>query len=175
MRKIADNDGMPDKPTWCGQLTEIARQLRELPDQWVDRKTLEELLRIGPRRAQQILAPCVVRQIGANGMADRESVIAHLNRLASGEASYYEHQRRRRLAERMEALRRERKAAVLVEAPAAVVDQQLDTLPPGVSITPGRISVTFDSSREALEKLLALAMAVGNDPLLFERMATGGK
>jgi hypothetical protein len=166
---------MPDKPTWCGLLADITRHLRELPDPWVDRQTIQSLLGIGTRRAQQILAPCVQRQIGANGVADREVLLAHLNRLATGEASHYEHQRRRRLAEQIAALRRERSTAVLVEAPTAVVNQQIEHLPAGVSITPGRITVSFGSTREALEKLLALAMAVGNDPLLFERMATGAK
>ena len=166
---------MPDKPIWAGHLDEVVRQLRELPDPWVERATLERLLRIGRRRAQQILAPCVGRQIGANGVADREVIIAHLHRLAAGEAAHYERQRRLRLARQIEALQQERRTAVLVEAPTGIVNQQLENLPAGVSVTPGRISVEFKSTREALEKLLALAMAVGNDPLLFERMAGGSK
>jgi predicted Zn-dependent protease len=166
---------MPDKPTWCGHLDDVARRLRHLPDRWVDRATLEELLRIGPRRAQQILAPCVDRQIGASGVADREVVIAHLERLAAGESPHYERRRRQRLAEYMEALERERRQAVLVAAPAGIVNQKLEGLPEGVSILPGHISVRFDGTTDALRKLLALAMAIRNDELLFERMATGAK
>jgi hypothetical protein len=60
-----------------------------------------------------------------------------------------------------------------VEAPSAIVNQALENLPEGVSITPGRITVTFNTTQQALERLLALAMAAGNDPLLFERMASG--
>ena len=164
---------MPDKPTWCGHIDEVVRELRELPDSWVDRGTLQRLLGVGARRAQQILAPCVERQIGANGVAKREVVIAHLTRMAAGDVAHYEHERRRRLGEQLEALRRERRAAVIVEAPVAVVNQQIENLPSGVTIAPGRITVEFRSTQEALEKLLALAMAVGNDPLLFERAATG--
>ena len=166
---------VPDKPTWCGHLEEIAVSLRALPDPWVDRSIIQQLLGVGLRRAQQILAPCVSRQIGVNGLADREVLIAHLNRLAAGEASHYERRRRSRLAEQIHTLRIERQSALMVEAPVDIVNQQLDNLPPGVAITQGRITVTFDSSREALEKLLALAMAVGNDPLLFERLANGSK
>jgi hypothetical protein len=164
---------MPDKPTWCGDLDTIACTLRALPDPWIDRATLEQVLGIGRRRAQQILAPCVGRQVGVNGMADREVVIAHLARLAAGDTAHYENQRRRRLAEHIETLQSERRKAVLVEAPSAIVNQQLADLPEGVSITPGRITVTFNTTQQALERLLALAMAAGNDPLLFERMATG--
>jgi hypothetical protein len=38
--------------------------------------------------------------------------------------------------------------------------------------TPGHISVRFDGTTDALRKLLALAMAIRNDELLFERLAT---
>jgi hypothetical protein len=166
---------MPDKPTWCGHLPEIARRLRDLPDPWVDRSTLQDFLGVGPRRAQQILAPCVARQIGANGVADRETLIAHLYRLAKGETAEYEQRRRQRLAERMDALYHERQEGVLVAAPTAIVNQQLENLPEGVSVTPGQISVRFGTTTEALQKLLALAMAIRNDELLFERLATGTK
>ncbi len=166
---------MPDKPGWCGHLDEVVSRLRELPDSWVDRATLQELLGVGSRRAQQILAPCVTRQIGANGVAGRETVIAHLQRLAAGESTYFERQRRRRFAEYMDTLYRERRSSVFVAAPASIVNQELQGLPDGVSITPGRISVVFETSTEALQKLLALAMAIRNDELLFERLATGTK
>lgn len=165
---------MPDKPTWCGHLEDIASHLRQLPDAWIDRSTLQEILGVGPRRAQQILAPCVSRRIGANGVAGRETVIAHLQRLASGETAYYEQQRRQRLASHIDTLYQERLQAVLVPAPAAVVNQEFANLPEGVSLTPGRIHITFQNPTEALEKLLALAIAIRNDESLFEQLATAG-
>jgi hypothetical protein len=61
----------------------------------------------------------------------------------------------------------------MVSAPAAVVNQQLEGLPEGIVIEPGRITLRFTTSREALEKLLALAMAIRNDQSLFEQMTTG--
>ena len=63
----------------------------------------------------------------------------------------------------------------MVEAPAAIVKQEFEDLPEGVSITPGRITVEFRTSQEALEKLLAVAMAASNDLLRFECLATGAK
>ena len=164
---------MPDKPTWCGRLEEITRELRERPDPWVDRSCLQELLGIGARRAQQILAPCVVRQVGANGIADRERVIHHLHRLAAGEDAHYEQQRRQRFADQLDALYKERRESVLVAAPTAVVNQELANLPEGVSVTAGHISIRFGTATEALQKLLALAMAIRNDELLFEQLASG--
>jgi len=165
---------MPDKPTWCGRLDEISYQLRALPDSWVDRSCLQYILGIGVRRAQQILAPCVARQLGASGLADRETLIAHLHRLASAETLHYEHQRRRRLAAHLDALHEERRKGLLVAAPVSIVNQSLEGLPEGISIQPGAISIHFENPRVALEKLLALAMAIRNDQLEFERLASGG-
>jgi hypothetical protein len=166
---------MPDKPTWSGNIEKIATHLRSLPEPWIDRRILQDLLGVGARRAQQILGPCVERQIGANGVAGRETVIAHLRRLAGGESVDFEQQRRRRLAERLDALHQARRNTVLVAAPAAVVNQAFADLPDGVSIAPGHISIRFGTATEALEKLLGLAMAIRNDELLFERLATGAK
>jgi hypothetical protein len=166
---------MPDKPTWCGHLEEISRRLLQLPDAWVDRATLEDSLGVGRRRAQQILAPCVSRRIGSNGLADRAAVIAHLQRLAAGEAAHYERRRRVLLAERLAILDRERieRPKVLVEAPGSIMKRELDDLPEGVFVERGRITVRFETATEALEKLLALAMAIGNDRHRFESLATG--
>jgi hypothetical protein len=76
------------------------------------------------------------------------------------------------VADVIEKLRRERieSPQVLVEAPVRVFSQQLRNLPAGVSIAPGRITVEFTEPRQALEKLLALAMAIGNKYEQFERM-----
>jgi hypothetical protein len=156
---------MPDKPTWCGHLEETVSGLRALPHSWVDRATLERLLRIRRRRAQQILQPCVRQQVGSNGVADREELIAHLQRLASGESVYYERRRREQFVASLTTLRQQwtEQIKMPVEAPAAIVNQTLADLPPGVTLAPGQITVQFSTAVEALEKLLAIAMAAGND------------
>ena len=166
---------MPDKPIWYGRLDDAIAELNRLDWPWVDRETLQSLLDVGSRRAQQILRPCVSRRIGANGVARREDLIAHLKRLAAGDEAHYERRRRQRLAQALAALRQAALAQpkVLVEAPNTVLNQELADLPDGVSITPGTISITFSTPNQALEKLLALAMAIGNNLGEFERMAGG--
>jgi hypothetical protein len=165
---------VPDKPTWYGRLDEIIAELNSLRWPWVDRETLQSLLKVGRRRAQQILQPCVGRQIGANGVADREELIAHLTRLAVGDEAHYERRRRQRLAQVMEGLREAALAQpkVLVEAPITVLNQQFANLPGGVSVSQGSITINFTTPNEALQRLLALAMAIGNDFQEFERIAT---
>ena len=166
---------VPDKPIWYGRLPEVIAELRNFPWPWVDRQTLQDLLGVGRRRAQQILQPCVARQIGASGVADRDELIAHLTRLAASEEGYYERRRRQKLAEVLNGLRHAalHQPAVFVEAPVAIVNQKLENLPEGVSVSPGCIRIQFSAPHEALEKLLALAMAIGNDLNCFEQAARG--
>lgn len=161
---------MPDKPLWYDRLDEAIRQIEELPYPWVDRPTIEFVLGVGRRRAQQILQPLLSRQVGRNGLAPRESVILHLRSLAGGEPAWFEKQRRRRFSNALSRLREEaqRQPRVLVEAPTAIVNQQLDHLPPGVHLAPGRIVIEgFQTPEEAMQKMLALVMAMGNDPVGF--------
>jgi hypothetical protein len=136
---------------------------------------VEFLLGVSRRRAQQILAPCVFnRRAGTNGLADRDALIARLERIAEGEEGFYEIERRRKVATVIEQLRQERIAQprLLVEAPTGVVNQEFENLPAGVRLEPGRIVVEFAEPQEGLEKLLALAMAISNDFDRFNRCVT---
>jgi hypothetical protein len=159
---------------WYGRLDAVIEELCALPWPWVDRETLQSLLQVGPRRAQQIIRPCVTRQIGASGVADRNELIAHLKRLAAGDEAQYERRRRQRLAQRLEELRQGALAQpkLLVEAHTTLLNQRFANLPAGVSVSSGAIRISFSSPTEALHRLLALAIAIGNDFSDFERIAT---
>jgi hypothetical protein len=162
---------VPAKPAWLNRISDIVRELEALPRPFIDRATVETLLGVGRRRAQQILAPCISERVGSSGLASRDAVIAYLRRLAAGEEAYYEARRRRKVADVLGQLRKDRleRPQLLVEAPAEVLAQEFENLPKGVRLEPGRITVEFDEPRHALEKLLALAMAIGNDFERFER------
>lgn len=84
--------------------------------------------------------------------------------------------RRRKLAATLEQLRRAwlERPRVLVEAPAAIVNEELADLPDGIDLAPGCITVHFANPQQALEKMLALAMAIGNDRDRFERLTFSG-
>ena len=69
--------------------------------------------------------------------------------------------------------REARAPQVLVEAPVSVLRQELENLPPGVSLAPGRIVLEgFETIEEAQQKILALIMAMGNDPEGFAERVT---
>jgi hypothetical protein len=162
---------VPSKPVWYSKLDDVIHELELLPRPFVDRATLEFLLGVGRRRAQQILAPCITERVGTNGLADRDALIARLRRVAEGDDGYYERRRRRNVAEVLAQLQKDRleRPQLLVEAPVQILTQKFVNLPAGVDLEPGRISLTFDQPQQALEKLLALAMAISNDFERFER------
>jgi len=122
------------------------------------------------------MAPCVSDRVGTNGLADRAALITHLRSIAEGDAGQFEVHRRQKVASLLEQLRVERTARphLLVEAPIQVVNQEIETLPAGVHIGAGRITIEFHQPQEALEKLLALAMAISNDFEAFERATSQG-
>jgi len=120
----------------------------------VDRATLEFLLGVSRRRAQQIMAPCLLeRRAGVNGLADRDALITRLERIAEGDEGAWEIERRRKVANLIETLRQQwiTQPQLLVEAPAAVVNQEFEDLPDGVRLEPGRITVEFDEPQQGLE------------------------
>ena len=63
---------MPDKPIWYDRLEEAIGQIEALPYPWVDRATIESVLGVGRRRAQQILQPLLSDQVGR--MAWRQGI-----------------------------------------------------------------------------------------------------
>lgn len=166
---------MPAKPSWLSKLPAAITQLRAAPSPFVSTETLALLLGVGRRRAQQLLQPCVSTLIGSSGLADRGQLVEYLERLAASETNHYEQRRRVRLARVLGKLREDaiERPRVLVEAPTRIIDQRLDALPQGVDIRPGEIVVRASSDIDALEKLLALAMAIGNDGTTFARLITG--
>jgi hypothetical protein len=164
---------MPDKPTWYCRLDVAIAELEALPHPWIDRAAVEQLLLIGRRRAQQMLAACGSHRIGSSYAADRDRLIAYLKQLAAGDAADYEQRRRRHLATEINRLRQAwlERPRVLVEAPAQIVNQTFAGLA-GVRVEPGRITVEFDNPQTGLERLLGLAMAIGNNREEFEKLSS---
>jgi hypothetical protein len=169
---------MPDKPLWLTCVPDAIRELETDSDPWVDRARLESLLGIGRRRAQQLLALVASRRVGTSLLAHRDDLIPLLTRMAAGEQGYYDERRRKQLWTELSQARRQwlEQAPVLVEVSNTAVRRvevhDIEGLPEGVDLAPGSITVRFSTPDEALEKLLALAMAVSqNRPAFEERVA----
>ena len=156
---------MPTKPAWYGRLDEIIADLRVAEFPYVTRGTIEDLLGVKRRRAQQIMRPCVSSVHVAAGLVEKEVLIERLKCISESDGDFEKRRRARVSATIQKAAARPR---CLVESPVSVLNTRIENLPEGVYLEPGRIVVTFSEPQEALQKLLALAMAAGNDLSGFE-------
>ena len=165
---------MPDKPLWLNRIPAALEALAQSSLPWVERSTVEALLGVRRRRAQQVLAALGTEERGRTLVIEKSVLMEHLRRLAAGEVAFYEKQRRQRLGELLDQERRRWLEAppVLVEpTPAmlkAVQRRNFAGLLPGIELSSGRITITFTTTEEALEKLLAIAMAISQDQEEFE-------
>ena len=162
---------MPAAPSWTSRLPEILGTLAGMGQQLINRPAVEKLLNVRPRRASQILQICQTQKIGASALTDAATLLAWLRHQQEKDETQFEVRRRSSLASQLEGMRKERAAALLVEAPTTVVLTEFESLPAGVNVEPGRVSVEFESPNEGLRKLLALAMAIRNDEQGWERRA----
>lgn len=166
---------VPDKPIWFNRLDEILARL-SAPDYpsatstWCQRHHIEKLLGVGRRRAQQILGACATSRAGRSLLVERETLRAYLSALAAEGEAEYAQMRFQRLQKRFASWNQEysQKPPVFVEAPARIQLTSLDSLPPGVELGPQDLRIRFENRQDLLQKLLALALALGKDDSLLE-------
>jgi len=95
--------------------------------------------------------------------------------VAAGDQTWYEDRRQKRLWALLDPVRREwaTQPPVLVEVPQAQIQRverdDFDGLPAGVELAPGSITLRFQEPEEALQKLMALAMAISQNRLAFDQ------
>jgi hypothetical protein len=160
---------MPDRPSWLLRLPGVLHQLRESDKRYMTTAQLAVVLKVSQRQAQKIFRPLFEETIGHTYVLDRCAVLRFLENYSG--AADYEDRRRRRLARLVETMKQQAlvQPRVLVDAPPSIVRTELEDLA-GVRLAPGQIIIEgFRSETEALEKLLALAMAIGNDQEGFAR------
>jgi hypothetical protein len=113
-------------------------------------------------------------QAGRSSFVNRADFELYLRSEGGPEVVRVEKERRKKLAQALNGMRREamERPRVLVELPpetvVAIRRQDFQALPDGIHLEPGRICVMFTSPEEALQKLMALALAIGRNLGEFE-------
>jgi hypothetical protein len=161
---------MPDKPLWLGRLDVAIVEIEASDDPYIATAELRRLLRVGQRRAQQIMGPFVHHAVGRSGLARRKDVVNYFRSISGGGQAAFE----RRRIERMRGILQEARSQprILVDVSEETTRGDMDGLPEGVLVAPGQITLQFTSPEQALEKLVALAMAVANDMQTFRVKAS---
>jgi hypothetical protein len=159
---------MPARPAYFHRINEALAVLRRLPSPWIDRRTLEETLDVSKTVAWRIMRRCGAGQGPGNTLiCGRAELIQALESLEQSPECDREVRRRVRVEQNLtQLLAAARSQHVLVaneKQGLKMVSTRFAKLPPGVELTPGRLTVDFRGTGDFLEKVGAIVFALQND------------
>ena len=160
---------MPVKKTWLLRLPEIRAELTAMEVPVVDRAVFERVFGVRRRRAIQLLHHFGGFQAGRTFLVDRLALLRQLEPLEESTEFALEQQRRQRLIDFLERLRRSRAGAAVIIPVAPAHNGTL--LPDGVQLDCGTLRVEFVEVRDLLSKLYAIAQAAAGDFEAFRAAA----
>ena len=148
---------MPARKSWLLRVSEIREELMAIEAPVIDRAVLERLFGVRRRRAIQLMAFFGGFQTGRTFLIDRLDLIRQLEPIEAGAEFALEAQRKQRLTEALEQLRKLRVAAsVTIPLQRKPCEHPSDLLE-GVQLQPGSLRVDFRKAEELLAKLFALS------------------
>ena len=155
---------LPAQPSWLLQLPAIRAALSELTVPVFDRAVIEEVFGVRRRRAIELMHRFGGFQAGKTFLVDRASLLRQLEMIEQGGDFAHERKRRRLLSENLD------QAKALVRARAVRIAPsrgEAADLPATVQLRPGEMRIEFTGVEDLLRQLLAVAIAVQNDPNRF--------
>jgi hypothetical protein len=159
---------MPAQPAYFHRLTDALDVFRRISVEWIDRRTLQETLGVSKTVAWRILRQC--GGIGGPGntlVCRRPELIEALERLQ--QTGHYTREIRRRervesqLAELLTAARSRHIQITTEHRAGDLVSTRFGKLPPGIDLTPERLTIEFAGVEEFLRKVGAVVFALQND------------
>jgi len=161
---------MPVKKTWLLRLPAIRAELTAMEVPVVDRAVFERVFGVRRRRAIQLLHHFGGFQAGRTFLIDRLALLRQLEPLEESAEFALEQQRRQRLIDFLERLRRSR-AGAAVSIPVVAPAHNEALLPDGVQLDCGTLLIEFTEVRDLLGKLYAIAQAAAVDFEAFRAAA----
>jgi len=162
---------MPSKPVWLLHVPQILQHLELFDVPVVDRGSIERLFGLRRRQAIELMHRFGVFQAAKTFIIDRRQLIDKLHAIADGEDFQAEGERKQRLVDAVDQLRRNR-AALDVRIPVSpdVWNRKVESLPFGIALEAGHLHVDFNGAEDLLSKLYDLSQAAVNDFDRFRRM-----
>jgi hypothetical protein len=155
---------MPVRKTWLLRVPEILEELAGMNAPVIDRAVFERIFAVRRRRAIQLMHFFGGYQAGRTFLADRFVLMRQMETLHAGAEFVMERQRKQRLTEALEQVRRYRAAArVVLPVGTGALDRRLGDLPEGIHLQPGSLRVEFQKAEDLLAKLFELSKAAAND------------
>jgi len=160
---------MPAKPFWFHRLDEMVEELKQLQTSFLDRHAVQKLFGVGERRSRQLMTGLPGVRIGNALAVDRLALLAKLQGVAASDECGRERNRKQRLTEDLETVRK-LLAARRIQIPTAsdASSQQLAGLPDGIELKPGELRIKFQGAETLAALLFALSQAMANDWPAFQ-------
>lgn len=161
---------MPDKPTYLHRLTSILAEARTpKPIPFFRRCDIEALFGLKRRQAINLMHAIGAIRVSHEIAVPQQDLVAWLEKMALNPARVREIQRRERVIGRIVELKAETAARtvkiVLPDTPPTPSD-----FPPGVSVRPGTLTISFSSQEQLLQRLFLLARAFATKPQLLSNL-----
>ncbi len=154
---------MPRPVSWLPRLHEIRRAVANSVRSHYDRRDLEQLFELQPRAAQNFFALLPSVPVGRSRLVEREALVRLLDGVQEADdvPAYLKRVRN----EGAEVSRRKIRSLVRADlAPAT-----LSSLPQSMSVSRGRLEISFRSVAELAEAMLALARVLESEGDEFTR------
>jgi len=159
---------VPARPAYFHRIHEALETFRSLDLDWIDRRTLQEVLGVSKTVAWRILRLCGASDGPGNTIVCRRpELISALERLWQSETCDGELRRRSRLEHNLAQLLSAARARHIQVAPPGrtieLVSSRFRQLPAGVDLSPSRLVIDFQGTEDFLEKVGAIVFALKND------------
>jgi hypothetical protein len=150
------------------RLGDAIEVLRRQESEWIDRRTVEEILGVSKTVAWRIMRRCGAQDGPGNTLIClRSALLAGLTQLQSTGEFEREIRRRSRLTGYLERLaeagRTHRTTVATDERAADLINSRFDHLPVGIQLTPKQLTMDFNSPEEFLQRVGAVIFALQND------------
>ena len=159
---------MPARPAYFHRLGDAVKVLEGLSSPWIDPQTLQEILGISKTVALRILCQFGASQGPGNTLScERMELMAALESLRAAQLCGREVRRRQRLEDRLTQLLTAARSQHIRVVPDSRALELLSTrfarLPPGIELSPARLTIEFFGTEDFLEKFGAVVFALQND------------
>ena len=170
---------LPTTPLYAHRLEDGIPALAALPSEWVDRRTLEEILGVSKWTAWRILKRCGAEDgPGGSLVCRRDHLVQRLQALQQDGRFAPEIARRQRLELYLDGMvrfaSRRHKQIARHQAAADLLGSRFSRLPPGVDLQPGELRIEFRGAADFLEKFGAVVFALNNDYELISEFIDAG-
>ncbi len=171
---------MPARPAYFHRLTEALETFRHLKTDWIDRRTVEEVLGVSKTVAWRVLRSCGASDGPGNTVVCRRlELVQALEALQETGGYQHEIRRRNRVEQNLDLLLQSARSRHIQ---VAREDRGLDLastrfaeLPAGIELSPSRLIIDFSGTQDFLAKFGAVVFALQNDYERVEEFIANGQ